>query len=240
MEYWNDGMAQALLLDRVRPGWKKEVNTRGMTQLKLLERQFPLEEDEITAHVAAAKNKFNYKKIREQQERLIRERIAVIHGYLDTPGRHYRIYWAENPGRFKWKPRQPHYLLPGKHLSKTQRETAQGDGKKLADEYMEVLVLGKGIERLEQGDLVFESGQVPVIFWSNLDYLEWIDPSPSADKSDMKIQALHQEKDIYTNLILTTSGFTLRVNRARIIQSDKTVEIHPLPEGTRGLTPLSK
>ena len=92
--------------------------------------------------------------------------------------------------------------------------------------------MANGLERLEKGDLVFESEQVPVIFWSNLNYFEWIDPSPAADKSDMKIQALQQVKDIYTNLILTTDGFVLRVNRARIIQSDKIVEIHPVPEGT--------
>jgi hypothetical protein len=226
---YQNGMAQALLLDRVCPGWKKEMNTRGMTQLKLLERRFPLKEDEITALVAAAKDKFDYKNIRGQQERLIRERISAVHGYLDTPGRRYRVYYVENPGRFKWKPRKPYYLLPGKHLSKTQRETALPKGKKMDDEYMEVLVLPKGIKRLEKGDLVFESGQVPVILWSSLDYFEWIDPSPAADKSDMKIQADRQEKDIYTNLILTTGGFTLRVSRARIIQSDKIVEIHPLP-----------
>jgi hypothetical protein len=235
---YQNGMAQALLLDRFRPGWKKEMNTRGMTQFKLLERRFPLEEEEITALAAAAKDKFDYKKIRAQQERLIREQIAVVHKHLDTPGRRCRIYWAENPGRFKWKPRKPSYLLPGKHLSKIQRETALPRGKKMDDEYMEVLVLAKGIERLEKGDLVFEGGQVPVIFWSNLDYFEWIEPSPAADKSDMKIQAGSQEGDIYTNLILTTGGFTLRVSRARIMWSDKIVEIHPVPEGTRGLAPL--
>jgi hypothetical protein len=236
---YQNGMAQALLLDRVRPGWKKEMNTKGITQFKLLERQFPLEEDEITALVAAAKDKFDYKKIRAQQESLIREQITTVHGYLDTPGRRYRVYYMENPSWFKWKPRKPSYLLPGKHLSKTQRETALADGNKMADEYMEVMVLVNGIERLETGDLVFEGGQVPVIVWSNLDYFEWIDSSPAADKSDMKIQALQQEKDIYTNLILTTDGFVLRVNRARIIQSDNIVEIHPVPKGTRGLAPLS-
>ena len=237
---YQNGMAQALLLDLVRPGWKKEMNTEGITQFKLLERQFPLEEDEINALAAAAKDKFDYKKIHAQQESLIREQIATVHRYLDTPGRRFRIYWAENPGRFNWKPRKPSYLLPGKYLSKTQRERALANGNKMADDYMEVLILVNGIERLEKGDLVFESQQVPIIFWSNLDYFEWIDSSPAPDKSDMKIQALQQEKDIYTNLILTTGGFTLRVNRARISWSDKIVEIHPEPEGTGGLAPLSK
>jgi hypothetical protein len=237
---YQNGMAQALLLDHVRPGWKKEMNTMGITQFKLLELQFPLEEDEITAFVDAAKDKFDYKKIHAKQERLIREQIAAVHRYLDTPGRRYRVYYAENPGRFKWKPRKPYYLLPGKYLSKTQRETTFSGRKKMADEYMEVMVMANGLERLEKGDLVFEGGEVPVIFWSNLDYFEWIDPSPAADKSDMKIQALRQEKDIYTNLTLTTDGFVLRASRARIIRTDKIVEIHPVPEGTGGLAPLSK
>jgi hypothetical protein len=237
---YQNGMAQALLLDRVRPGWKKEMNTRGITQFKLLELQFPLKQDEIAALVAEAKEKFDYKKIHALQERLIRERITTIYKHLDTPGRRYRVYYMENPGRFKWKPRKPFYLFPGKYLSKTQRETALGNGNKMPDEYLEGMVLVNGIERVEKGDLVFEGEEVPVIFWSNLDYFEWIDPSPAADKSDMKIQALQQEKDIYTNLALTTDGFVLRVSRARIIQSDKVVEIHPLPGGSRELAPLSK
>jgi hypothetical protein len=239
-ERYQNGMAQALLLDSIRPGWKKEMAAKGMNQFKLLKRQFPMEEEEKAALVAAAKEKFGYEKILAQQERLIRERISTVHKYLDAAGRRYRLYYLENPGPFKWKPRYPVYELPGKYLTKTQREIAVPKGLKIDDEYMEVLVLEKGIQRLEKGDLLFEGGEVPLIFWTGLDYFEWIDPSPAEDKSDVKIQALHQEKDIYTNLILTTGGFTLRVGRARIVQSDKIVEIHPVPEGTRGLAPLSK
>jgi hypothetical protein len=229
-ERYQNGMAQALLLDRIRPGWEKEMGAKGMTQFTLLKRQFPMEEEEKAALVAAAKEKFGYEKILAQQERLIRERISTVHKYLDAAGRRYRIYYLENPGPFNWKPRYPIYDLPGKYLTKTQMEIALPKGKKIDDEYMEVLVLEKGIQRLEKGDLLFEGGEVPIIYWTDLDYFEWIDPSPAADKSDMKIQALQQEKDIYTNLIITTGGFTLRVNHARIMWSDKIVEIHPVPE----------
>lgn len=236
-ERYQNGMAQALLLDRIRPGWKKEMGGKGMTQFTLLKRQFPMEEEEKAALVAAAKEKFGYEKILAQQERLIRERISTAHKYLDATGRRYRIYFLENPGPFNWKPRFPIYELPGKYLTETQWEIAVPKGMKIDEEYMEVLVLKKGIQRLEKGDLLFEGGEVPLIYWTGLDYIEWIDPSPATDKSDMKIQALQQEKDIYTNLILTTCGFTLRVSRARIMWSDKIVEIHPVPEGTGGLAP---
>jgi hypothetical protein len=116
----------------------------------------------------------------------------------------------------------------GKLLSKSQRKNALSNGKKMPDEYMEVMVLKNGIERLEVGDLIFEGKQVPIIFWSALGYLEWIDPSPVMDKSTMKIQCLQQKNNIYTNLILTTKSFVFRINRARIDQSDNIIDIHPL------------
>jgi len=226
-ERYQNGMAQALLLDSLHPGWKKEMSAKGMTQFTLLKRQFPMEEKEIAALVSAAREKFNFEKILEHQGLVIRETLSSAYRFLDAPGRRYRIYQPEIPTTFKWKPRLPVFELPLKYLTKAQLELLP-QGIKINEDYMDVLILVKGVERVEYGGLVFESGEVPILWWDSLSYFEWIDPFPAADQGDMKITSDKQENDIYTNLILTTSGFTLRVDRARVIWSDQIVEIHPL------------
>mgnify|MGYP001766387025 CR=1 FL=1 len=74
--------------------------------------------------------------------------------------------------------------------------------------------------------IINEEFKAPILWWES--YFEWIDPVPAADKSDMKISSDKQEEDIYTNLVLTTGGFTLRVDRARVQWSERLVEIRPL------------
>ena len=230
-ERYQNGMAQAFLLDKVRPNWKSEMAALDMTQFTLLKRQFPLDEKEKNRLAAAARKKFAYKKILALQKNLIKDRLTASHYILDTPGQRYHLYYLDNPGKLKFKLRTPIYELYANNLTKTQLKKASPPGQTLtAKNFLNLLIYPKGIELLEMGDLLFKCREIPVIDWcGEINYLEWIDNSPAKDKSAVKIQADKQEKDIYTNLLLETDGFTLRVGRARILWSKKIVEIHPLP-----------
>ena len=233
-ERYQNGMAQAFLLDRLRPGWKKEMAPKGTTQFTLLKQQFPLEEKEKARLISAAKKKFAFEKILAMQESLINERLALIRDIVETPGRRYRIYFYEVPLRLKWKFRFPVYELPGQNVTEAQQKLLVSPGETFNAEQTEALVMPKGLERLEaETGFLFQGRETPLVQWIGMiNFLEWIDDTPAADKSDMKIQADKQEEDVYTNLLLETDGFTLRISRARIAWSDKIVEIHPLPKET--------
>lgn len=227
---YQNGMAQGLLLDRLRPGWKEEMREKGMTQFKLLERELPLRPKAEATLVARAKRRFAYGELLAEQKHLVDERLATIRGFLTAEGRRYRVYHGNVEGRFKWKPKGPVYRVPPSLLSEAGKRVelpGRGGGTAvIVDPH--ITVWAGGIRRFEKGDLVFESGSVPVIF--RADYLEWIDTDPATDSSDLVIESKRVAGDIHQGLRVKTDGFVLRVGRARIEKSDKVVAIYPLPE----------
>jgi len=231
-ERYQNGMAQALLLDRIHPNWKQGISTRNETQFSILKSLYPLKEKESSLLTAEAKKRFRFAQIKELQKSLIQERLDEIGRCIDAPGRRYRIFYLESPGKPKFKLRFPVYEYPGTQIPEKHRKSITPKGKTFNPNEIDVLIMVKGLERLEKKGFLFQGKETPVIQWMGMiNVIEWIDNTPAADKSDMKIQADKIKNDIYTNLSLTTDGFTLKVDGARIIWTDKIVEIHPLPPG---------
>ncbi|MBM4059874.1 MAG: hypothetical protein FJ265_02105 [Planctomycetes bacterium] len=210
---YQNGMAQCLVLDRVRPGWKQELRAPGTSQFQLLERQFPMAAQREAELLAAAERRFCYADLLQAQQRIVAERVALVRGYVERPGRRYRVFHRDLPGRFDWKPQGPVYHVPPAVLPDADRAT----------------VWAGGIEAFEKPGLTFRSQKVPVLF--RHDYLEWIDPEPTSDDSDLKIEAKANDGEVYTDLVLTTDGFVLRAARARVVRGKDLVAIHPLPAG---------
>ncbi|MCP4657382.1 MAG: hypothetical protein GY856_18405 [bacterium] len=208
------GMAQGLVLDRLRPAWKEEMREKGINQFAVLEREFSLDKEEEGHLLANARQRFAYDELLSEQEKRVAEFLDTVRGFVDAPGRRYRIYHAEIPGKIRWKPRGPVYMVP----ESLEREKEPDSRQRL--------VWAGGIARFEKQGLRFESGEVPVIIG---DYLEWIDPDPAPDRSDLTIEAQRQEEDVYEGLKLRTDGFSLEAARARLEWSEEVVEIHPLP-----------
>jgi len=227
---YNIGMALGLLLDRVRPGWKKEMKKKGMTQFTLLEQEFAIVKEEEAKLAIEAKNRFDHKGLLARQKSLVEERLDTIRGYLYKKGRRYRVFHGNLPGRFKWKPRGPVYRVPPALINKADREirVRGSSGMRVIRENLRVTVWAGGIRRFEKGtDLVFESRDVPVIY--RFDYLEWIDPESAEGGAGHTIRS-HRDKDgVHHGLTFVTAGFTLKAARARIEVTDDIVAIHPLP-----------
>ncbi len=235
------GMAQCLVLDRVRPGWKKELREKGMTQFGLLEKQFPLEEEAKRKFLAEAKNRFEYDDLQAEQKKLVDERLDLIRGYIDAPGRCYRIHHGKLGG-FKWKPEGPVYHVPAsleEELAEKRGKAREEEGETLMGVLSQLVQARKGIprrrtvwaggiRRFEKEGLVLESGDTPVIFESS--YLEWFDPDPAPDESDMKIESEKEEAGTHLGVKIETDGFTLEAEKARIDWSKDVVEIHLMPK----------
>lgn len=217
---YQHGMAQCLLLDRLRPNWKEEMRVKGMTQFALIEREVALDDEARKQLCAEAQVRFEYAALLAGQTKLVEDRMNTIRGIIAAPGRAYRVYFRDLPGRFNWKPLGPVYQVPAS--LERELEAKRGGGQAAPGDFQRV-VWGGGIRRFEQGPLVFESGDTPVVF--SRDYLEWIDTTPAADRSDLVITSDSQDGETYVGATIRTDGFTLTVDRARVVWSSDVVEI---------------
>jgi len=220
------GMAQCLLLDRVRPKWKEEMRENGRTQFDLLERQFPVTDEEHGALVADAKKRFAYEGLLAGQKKLVGDRVAKIKSLLEAKGRRYRVYHSAIPGRFKWKPRGPVYRVPPALLGdEAEAIVIEGSRGRSTILNPRVTIWGGGM-RFEKGSLLLESGKVPVVF--RPDYLEWTDTDPDPKGKDLKIESRQVVGGVHHELKITTDGFTLSIDRARVERSASVVSIRPV------------
>ncbi len=208
---YNHGMAQCLVLDRLRPGWKEEMREKGMTQFALLEKSFPLTEEEELERLRAAEERFDFIPLFEEQERLVNERLELIRGYLDPPGRRYRIHHDRSPGHFMWKPRGPVYDAPPSLL----KGPVPGG----------VTIWAGGMDRFEKEGLELTAEGVPILF--RRDFLEWIDTDPAVDGSDFRVRSERIENGVHTRLHVETDGFVLDLDRARIAVRGDVVDLLP-------------
>ena len=229
---YNHGMAQCLLLDRVRPGWKEQMREKGMTQfalleLALIEKGLLLLEDEEEELLTRAKRRFDYNRLLAEQTEIIHERLDLIRGYIDAPGRRYRIYHDRIRTGFKWKPFGPVYHVP-ESLEKALLEKRKKQGHHEETLQSHRTVWAGGIRRFEKEGLLFESTDTPVIF--GREFLEWIDPVPAPDRSYMKIEPESREAETYIGVRIETTGFTLEIDKARIERVADVVNIYPIPE----------
>jgi hypothetical protein len=225
---YNHGMAQCLVLDRVRPKWKKEMSEKGMTQFILLEKEFPLQDAGEKKLFVEAKKRFGYDVVLAEQKKLVDERLDLVRTFIDAPGRCYRIYHDRIRMGFKWKPFGPVYHVPEsleKELAEKRKKMGWEDEEKIRSRRV---VWAGGIRRFEKTGLVFESVDTPVIYGH--EYIEWFDPDPVADKSDMKIECESQDAETYSGVKIQTDGFTLEADKARIEWSEDIVKIYPIPD----------
>jgi hypothetical protein len=223
------GMAQCLLLDRVRPGWKNELRDTDMSQFDLLAKEFSLGDGERVEFVKQAKQKYRYKDILAEQAELVSGQIATLRGYLEAPGRRYRVYYGNITEHFRWIPRAPVHNVPNSLAQEVDEKLAISypDGMPRMSSNQGPMIWVGGLERFEIGGMVFESKEVPVIF--RMGFFEWVDTEPAEDGSDLNIQSTEVSGDIHHNLVMITDGFELRASRARVLMSDRAVHIIPLP-----------
>ncbi|MEQ8765079.1 MAG: hypothetical protein RL885_14195 [Planctomycetota bacterium] len=207
---YQNGMAICLALDRLRPSWKMEMKEAGRTQYDLLAIEMAVAQEDEAALLEKAEEQFGYANLLAAQTGILEERLATIRGYLDAPGRRYRIHHREIAGRFNWKPAGPVYRAPTSMLDDQPPNGAS--------------VWAGGILRFERGELDFTGQPVPMIF--RQDYLEWIDPEPT--EGDLVIESESQEGDVHTEVKIRTDGFEMTVPKARIVRTEGRVDIHPI------------
>jgi len=220
---YQHGMAQCLLLDRLRPEWKAEMRAKGMTQFALLEKETALDDAARQTLLAAAKGRFDFDALLASQRKLVDDRLNLIRSYIAADGRRYRVYHNNLKGRFNWKPMGPVYHVP----ESLERELAARSGSVPSRQEgpgpLRTLWVG-GIRRFEKGEHVFESVDTPVLFGA--DYLEWVDTTPAPDASDLRIESASHEGDVHTEARIRCDGFSIQSPQVRIEWSADVVNIY--------------
>jgi len=224
---YQTGMALCLLLDRFSSDWKSDLSGSGSAQYHVLKRRFPVREDEKAELLNQARERFGYEDILGMQSELVEERVSLLKGYLEKPGRRFRIYRGSLTGGFRWKPAGPVYRVPSSILKEIEEklnlsgrypgETGYGGS---------ATVWTGGISILEWGEVTFESKDVPVIYSNH--FIEWIDPEPAEDERDVVIESSGREGGVYYDLVLITDGFRATVPAARIERCDSLVVVFPV------------
>ncbi|MEQ8765132.1 MAG: hypothetical protein RL885_14460 [Planctomycetota bacterium] len=210
-QYLN-GMGLCLALDRLVPDWKAKMQEPGRRQYDLLESALAVAESEEDALLDRAEKRFEYEALLARQVALLDAHLAEIRSYLDAPGRRYRVHHGAIRGRFQWSPEGPVLEVPEVLITEPAGNPTT--------------VWVGGMSRFEKGDLVFEGRPLPMIF--RFDTLEWIDPEPAFDESDLKIAYETRDGDIYSKVRIETDGFVLTLPKARIVRTEERVDIHPV------------
>lgn len=226
--YWN-GMALCYVLDRLHPGWKEDVREKGATLFTLFEQEFPLSHKEEKSLLATAKKQFRYDDLLKKQKKTIDDHIASIRGFLFKPGIHYRIIHQKIRHIYQYRVDTHFYDVPSSVVEEISATFDIGKNSiPIVDLYECACIQLKGIPLVEMEGLKFESKDVPIIHDMNY-LLEWVDPDPDPDGSNLTIEFDRYDLGIYHNLQLTTHGFSLKADRARIEIGNDLIEIHALP-----------
>jgi hypothetical protein len=189
----------------------------------LLEKALALDESRRRARLAQAEQEFGYADLLREQARLVGERIALLKGFIDGPGRRYRIYHGDLGGSFDWKPLGPVYQVPDELLGEAFRESGDGRGRTTR---AGATVWTGGFEAFDKGDLHFHSKKVPILFGPY--FFEWIDRAPVEDGSDLLIESSSKTGDVLRDVRLRREEFELTAKALRIVRRGDVVEIHPV------------
>jgi hypothetical protein len=223
---YQHGMAECLLLDRLRPGWKQELADKGVPLFEMLKRAVPLDDELRRRRLAQAEKEFRFDELLADQTRCVEERTKLLRGFLEGPGRRYRIFHGELAGSFNWKPRGPVYEVPDDLLPKEFVAATRRNGVMIVVGGAPATIWGGGFEAFDRGDLHFKSKEVPITFTQS--FFEWIDRDPKANGSDLRIESAEERQGVRLKVHVATDGFELDAAAARIVAGADVVEIHPV------------
>ena len=234
------GMSIGFLLDRVLPEWKVKLRLVDEKTIPphpwgLLEELYPVSDEEREGLVAEARDRFGYDALYVQQKALLDARIEAMKSVLLAPGRRYRVdysglYGSANPVLHS---EEPSHLVPDFLADEVAATLAErGFDPAAVRSYRHALVCEGGVRRLTATGVLYEGSDDPATRAGGA--IVWIDRDPAPDGSDLSFSSDLLEEGIHHGLKLSTDGFTLRADRARLEVEDDLVTIELLaPEGAR-------
>ena len=220
---YRNGMAQCLLLDRVRPDWKEEFGTETVSLFELVERAFPLTDEVVLELRLEAEERCDYPSLRAAQQAHVDELRGTIDSFVNAKGLRIRVVHRDAPGHFRWKPLGPVYNIPEAESPDVyfgaSRARVVGRG---------VSIWGGGFETFEKEGLTFRSTEGAVIFGPAV--FDWVQPETELGPKDVQVTAESDDGEARVGLRILGPGFELQAARAALSWEGAVLVVRPIGE----------
>jgi hypothetical protein len=186
------GCFQALLLNRLVPGWQKKVQENQQTLDAIIAQYLNLSPGEKTAIAEGFKTKYNYAEIEKRHTDTIKKRDEAYEMVQARRGRKYII----------------NFSLLGEHPVTAGR----GEPYNLGSMY----IYPRGLESLKLHEVVFEGRETPMVF-DQLYYFKWIDTEAGETEKSYELEYSKKEgENIYYDAVVKTKGFVLKAPKLQV------------------------
>jgi len=198
------GCFQALLLDRLAPGWKNDF----FQQAKML--------DQVLDSVVGC----------APEERIrVTERLRSRYGYDSLLAKHSPLTTRRDQAFEEVQKRKGLVFVIN---FKNTLEYVYPQSKDTSYRVGLINIYPKGIGKIQIADIVFEGKETPMVL-DQLFYLKWIDTDGKATESSYEIQGDRQGAEgVYRNAVLKTRGFTLSAPMIQLRESKNRVKVNIL------------
>lgn len=194
MKCYNYGCYQALLLQRLFPGWQEPFATEPRFLDEEIRKRVPISEDEKENIRERFETLYNLQEIKARTGKIIRERDAAYKEYKNWCGKSYIVSFKEI----------------------REFVSSRIDEKKDMHKLGLIYIYPEGIGSFDVDEVSLESGNFPAVI-DQLYYIKFVDSDWKNRKEPVDLDYENKQSGgIFTGVTLKTPFFTLKAPKIRI------------------------
>jgi hypothetical protein len=194
MKCYNYGCYQALLLQRLFPGWQEPFAEEPRYLDEEIRKKIPISEEEKEGIRKRFEAQYNLQEIKARVEKIIQERDAAYKDYKNWEGKSYIVSFKEI----------------------REFVSSQIDKEKNVHKLGLIYMYPDGIGSFDVDEISLESGNAPAVI-DQLYYIKFMDKDWKSRKDPVILDYKGKEsEEIFTGITLKTPFFTLKAPKIRI------------------------
>jgi hypothetical protein len=203
MKCYNYGCYQALLLQRLFPGWQEPFAKEPRFLDEEIHKNVPISEEEKEAIHKRFETRYSLKEIRARTGKIIKERDAAYKDYKNWQGKSYIISFKEIQ----------------------EYAASRIDEDKSRHRLGLISIFPDGIGSFDVDEIHFESGDTPAVV-DRLFYIKYVDSDWENREDPVALDYEGKEsEEIFTGVTVKTPFFTLKAPKVRIKDTGKRYKI---------------
>lgn len=203
MKCYNYGCYQALLLQRLFPGWQEPFAKEPRFLDEEIRKNLPISEEEKETIHKRFETRYNLPEIKARTGKIIQERDAAYKDYKNWQGKSYIISFKEIQ----------------------EYAASRIDEEKSSHRLGLISIFPDGIGSFDVDEIHFESEDSPAVV-DRLFYIKYVDSDWENRKNPVILDYEAKEsEEIFTGATLKTPFFTLKAPKARIKDTGKRYKI---------------
>jgi hypothetical protein len=203
MKCYNYGCYQALLLQRLFPGWQEPFAKEARFLDEEIRKKVPISEEEKKSIQERFKTQYNMEEIKARTGKIIEERDAAYEDYKNWQGKAYIVSFKEIQ----------------------EYAASRVDEEKNKHRLGLITIYPDGIGSFDVDEIHFESGDSPAVV-DRLFYIKYVDGEWENRKDPVVLDYEGKEsEEIFTGVTLKTPFFSLKAPKVRIRDTGKRYKI---------------